>query len=82
MLAVDLKGLFPVELLSFEDSGQIGIHTNCGTHSLIMYQMERMTITKLGDYLEEMLCIPVDVVSMQALHPMMLDDVLRGLVAL
>ena len=36
----------------------------------------------LGDYLEEMLDIPVDVVSMRALHPMMRDDVLRELVAL
>ena len=36
----------------------------------------------LGDYLEEMLGIPVDVVSMRALHPMMSDDVLRELVVL
>ncbi len=36
----------------------------------------------LGDYLEEMLGIPVDVVSMRALHPMMRDDVLRELMAL
>ncbi len=36
----------------------------------------------LGDYLEEMLGIPVDVVSVRALHPMMRDDVLRELVAL
>ncbi len=36
----------------------------------------------LGDYLEAMLGIPADVVSMRALHPMMRDDVLRELVAL
>ena len=34
----------------------------------------------LGDYLEYLFGIPVDVVSERALHPMMKDDVLRELV--
>ncbi|KKG53854.1 nucleotidyltransferase family protein [Methanosarcina mazei] len=34
----------------------------------------------LGDYLEDLFGISVDVVSERALHPMMKDDVLRDLV--
>jgi predicted nucleotidyltransferase len=34
----------------------------------------------LGDYLEDLFGISVDVVSERALHPMMKDDVLRELV--
>jgi Predicted nucleotidyltransferases len=36
----------------------------------------------LGDYLEKMFTVPVDVVSMRALHPMMKDEVLREMVVL
>lgn len=35
----------------------------------------------LGDYLEEMFGLPVDVVSMKALHPMMKNSVLKEMVA-
>jgi len=34
----------------------------------------------LGDYLEKMFGLPVDVVSIRALHPMMKDEVLREMV--
>lgn len=37
-------------------------------------------IVGLGDYLEEMLGLPVDVVSMRALHPMMKSSVLKEMV--
>ncbi|MBN1134588.1 MAG: nucleotidyltransferase family protein [Methanosarcinaceae archaeon] len=36
----------------------------------------------LDDYFEKMFGLPVDVVSMRALHPMMKNEVLRELVAL
>lgn len=35
----------------------------------------------LGDYLEELLGLPVDVVSKRALHPRMQDNVLKEMVA-
>ena len=35
----------------------------------------------LGDYLEDLLGLPVDVVSKRALHPRMQDDVLKEMVA-
>jgi predicted nucleotidyltransferase len=34
----------------------------------------------LGDYLEEMMGLPVDVVSMRALHPLMKSSVLKEMV--
>ncbi len=34
----------------------------------------------LGDYLEDLFGVPVDVVSERALHPMMKDDVLKELI--
>jgi predicted nucleotidyltransferase len=34
----------------------------------------------LGDYLEERIGLPVDVVSMRALHPMMKSEVLKEMV--
>jgi len=36
------KGRFPVEFLSLEDLGKIGMHASCGTDSLIVYLRERM----------------------------------------
>ncbi|APH39866.1 DNA polymerase subunit beta [Methanohalophilus halophilus] len=36
----------------------------------------------LADYLEELLGLPVDVVSKRALHPRMQDDVLKEMVVL
>lgn len=36
------NGHFPVELLGSENPGKIGMHANCGTHSLIVYLRERM----------------------------------------
>jgi hypothetical protein len=35
----------------------------------------------LGDYLEDLLGLPVDVISKRALHPRMQDDVLKEMVA-
>lgn len=37
-------------------------------------------LVRLGNYLEDLFGVPVDVVSERALHPMMKDDVLRKLV--
>ena len=31
-----------MEFLGLEDLGKIGMHANCGTHSLIVYLRERM----------------------------------------
>ncbi|OPY21307.1 MAG: hypothetical protein A4E24_00642 [Methanomethylovorans sp. PtaU1.Bin093] len=42
MLPVNLKGLFPVELLSLENPSQIEMHANCDTQSLIVYLRELM----------------------------------------
>jgi predicted nucleotidyltransferase len=39
-------------------------------------------LVELGDYLEDLFGIPVDVVSERALHPMMKDDVLKELVSI
>lgn len=39
---VGTKGTFPVEFLELEDPGKIGMHANCGTHSLIVYLREQM----------------------------------------
>ncbi|WP_319506281.1 nucleotidyltransferase family protein [uncultured Methanolobus sp.] len=39
-----------------------------------------LDLVGLSDYLEELLCVPVDVVSEKALHPMMRDDVMNELV--
>ncbi|OJH49521.1 nucleotidyltransferase [Methanohalophilus portucalensis FDF-1] len=36
----------------------------------------------LGDYLEDLLGLPVDVVSKRALHPRMQDDILKEMVVL
>lgn len=36
-------------------------------------------LTGLGFYLEDLIRVPVDVVSERALHPMMKDDILREL---
>ncbi|MDG6245047.1 MAG: nucleotidyltransferase family protein [Methanolobus sp.] len=36
----------------------------------------------LGDYLEERIGVPVDVVSMRALHPMMKNEVLKEMVTI
>jgi hypothetical protein len=37
---------------------------------------------KLGDYLENLFRVPVDIVSERALHPMMKDYVLKELVSI
>ncbi len=47
----------------------------------LMTEVKRKLV-RLGDHLEEMLGIPVDMISMRALQPVMRDDVLRELVAL
>jgi predicted nucleotidyltransferase len=39
-------------------------------------------LTGLGDYLESMFGLPVDVVSMRALHPLMKSEVLKEMVSL
>jgi hypothetical protein len=36
------KGTFPLGVVGLEDPGKIGMHANCGTHSLIVYLRERM----------------------------------------
>ena len=39
-------------------------------------------LVELSEYLENILGIPVDVVSQRALHPMIKDEVLKEMVAL
>ncbi len=44
------------------------------------YDATLFDLVGLGDYLEERIGLPVDVVSMRALHPMMKSEVLKEMV--
>ncbi len=80
----DIRHLFKAEIVGIFGSYSRG-EEKAGSDVDVLVNFEDgatlFDLVGLGDYLEEILGLPVDVVSIRALHPMMKNEVLKEMVA-
>lgn len=82
--ASDIKTQFKVEVIGIFGSYARGEQSSESDVDVLVRFDKGATLLDLvavSEYLENLLGIPVDVVSEKSLHPMMRDDVLNELVA-
>ena len=81
--APEIKSQFKAEVIGIFGSYARG-EQNSGSDVDVLVKFAKgatlLDLVALSDYLENLLGIPVDVVSEKALHPLMRDDVLNELV--
>jgi len=81
--ASDVKTQFKAEVIGIFGSYARGEQSSESDVDVLVRFDKGATLLDLvavSEYLENLLCIPVDVVSEKSLHPMMRDDVLNELV--